>query len=121
MPLRKDLLIDKLKDIFEDTSGIDVDSSDASFIEIGFDSLLLTQIATNLKKEFNVPITFRKLFEEYNSLDLLAAHLDSILPADKFQRRQPHQKQRRSLFTSSLPISNRYFIRHNPPKVVRRP
>jgi hypothetical protein len=46
---------------------------------------LLTQIATNLKKEFNVPITFRKLFEEYNSLDLLAAHLDSILPADKFQ------------------------------------
>ncbi|MBD1363281.1 amino acid adenylation domain-containing protein [Mucilaginibacter sp. ZT4R22] len=85
MPLRKDLLIDKLKKIFEDTSGIDVDSGDASFIEIGFDSLLLTQIATNLKKEFNVPITFRKLFEEYNSLDLLAAHLDSILPADKFQ------------------------------------
>jgi amino acid adenylation domain-containing protein len=84
MPLRKDLLIDKLKDIFEDTSGIDVDSSEASFIEIGFDSLLLTQVATNLKKEFNVPITFRKLFEEYNSLELLAAHLDSILPADKF-------------------------------------
>lgn len=85
MPLRKDFLIGKLKDIFEDTSGIDVDSSDASFIEIGFDSLLLTQIATNLKKEFNIPITFRKLFEEYNSLGLLAAHLDSVLPADKFQ------------------------------------
>jgi amino acid adenylation domain-containing protein len=85
MPLRKDLLIDKLKDIFEDTSGIDVDSSHDSFIEIGFDSLLLTQIATNLKKEFNVPITFRKLFEDYNSLDLLAAYLDSVLPADKFQ------------------------------------
>lgn len=85
MPVRKDLLISKLKEIFEDTSGIDVDSSDASFIEIGLDSLLLTQVATNLKKEFNVPVTFRKLFEEYNSLDLLAAHLDSVLPADKFQ------------------------------------
>jgi len=85
MPLRKDLLIAKLKDIFEDTSGIDVDSSDASFIEIGFDSLLLTQIATNLKKEFNVPVTFRKLFEEYNSLDLLAAHLDSVLPENMYR------------------------------------
>ncbi|TFF36330.1 polyketide synthase [Mucilaginibacter psychrotolerans] len=89
MPLRKELLIGKLKDIFEDTSGIDVDSSDASFIEIGFDSLLLTQVATNLKKEFNVPITFRKLFEEYNSLDLLAAHLDNILPADQYQPAPP--------------------------------
>lgn len=85
MPLRKDLLIDKLKDIFEDTSGIDMESADASFIEIGFDSLLLTQIATSLKKEFNVPITFRKLFEEYSSLDLLATYLDGVLPADKYQ------------------------------------
>lgn len=85
MPIRKDLLIDKLKDIFEDTSGIEMDSTDASFIEIGFDSLLLTQIATSLKKEFNVPITFRKLFEEYSSLDLLANYLDGVLPADKFQ------------------------------------
>lgn len=85
MPLRKDLLIDKLKEIFEDTSGIDMESADANFIEIGYDSLLLTQIATNLKKEFGVPVTFRKLFEEYSSLDLLAAHLDSVLPADKYQ------------------------------------
>ncbi len=85
MPNRKDLLIDKLKEIFEDTSGIEMDSTDASFIEIGFDSLLLTQMVTSLKKEFNVPITFRKLFEEYSSLDLLANYLDGVLPADKFK------------------------------------
>jgi amino acid adenylation domain-containing protein len=85
--MRKDTLTEKLKEIFEDASGIEIDaaSADMSFIEIGFDSLLLTQIATNLKKEFNFPITFRKLFEEYNSIDLLAAHLDANLPAGVYQ------------------------------------
>lgn len=85
--MRKELLTGKLKELFEDASGIEIDaaSTDMNFIEIGFDSLLLTQIATNLKKEFNVPITFRKLFEEYNTIDLLAAHLDANLPAGAFQ------------------------------------
>ncbi|MEO3406873.1 amino acid adenylation domain-containing protein [Mucilaginibacter sp. CAU 1740] len=87
VPMRKDILIDKLKEVFEDAAGIEIDmaATGLSFIEIGFDSLSLTQIATNLKKIFNVPITFRKLFEEYNSLELLAAYLDTQLPADAFQ------------------------------------
>lgn len=82
--MRKDILISKLKELFEDATGIEIDaaSADMNFIEIGFDSLLLTQIATNLRKEFNVPITFRKLFEEYNTIYLLAAHLDANLPAE---------------------------------------
>lgn len=85
--MRKDILIDKLKEIFEDAAGIEIDmaATGMSFIEIGFDSLSLTQIATNLKKVFNVPVTFRKLFEEYNSLELLAIYLDNNLPADAFQ------------------------------------
>jgi amino acid adenylation domain-containing protein len=85
--MRKDLLADKLHEIFEDASGIEIDkaSADLSFPEIGFDSLLLTQIATNLKKTFNVAITFRKLFEEYNSINLLADFLDKNLPASQFE------------------------------------
>jgi amino acid adenylation domain-containing protein len=87
MQTRKDILIDKLRAIFEDASGIEIDAAGTglSFIEIGFDSLSLTQIATNLKKQFNVPITFRKLFEEHNSLVLLATYLDASLPADVLQ------------------------------------
>lgn len=82
--MRKEILTGKLKELFEDASGIEIEgaSVDTNFLEIGFDSLLLTQIATNLKKEFNVPITFRKLFEEYNTIDLLAAYLDVNLPAE---------------------------------------
>jgi amino acid adenylation domain-containing protein len=85
--MRKDILTGKLKELFEDASGIEIDgaSADMNFIEIGFDSLLLTQIATNLKKEFNVPITFRKLFEEYNTIHLLAAYLDASLPAEAYK------------------------------------
>jgi len=84
IPMRKDILITKLKEIFEDAAGIEIEAANTglSFMEIGFDSLSLTQIATNLKKTFNVPITFRKLFEEYNSLNLLASYLDANLPAD---------------------------------------
>ncbi|WP_109607062.1 polyketide synthase [Mucilaginibacter oryzae] len=91
IPMRKDILIDKLKEVFEDAAGIEIDmaATSLSFIEIGFDSLSLTQIATNLKKTFNVPITFRKLFEEYNSIELLAAYLDAQLPADAFKPAPP--------------------------------
>lgn len=85
--MRKELLTGKLKELFEDASGIEIEgaSTNTNFIEIGFDSLLLTQIATNLKKEFNVPITFRKLFEEYNTINSLAAYLDANLPAGAYQ------------------------------------
>lgn len=85
--MRKELLTGKLKELFEDASGIEIDgaSTDMNFIEIGFDSLLLTQIATNLKKEFNVSITFRKLFEEYNTIDSLASYLDASLPSGAYQ------------------------------------
>lgn len=85
--MRKDLLAEKLYGIFEDASGIEIekDAADLSFPEIGFDSLLLTQIATNIKKTFNVPVTFRKLFEEYNSINLLSDFLDKSLPAGAFE------------------------------------
>ncbi|MDP9079352.1 MAG: amino acid adenylation domain-containing protein [Bacteroidota bacterium] len=110
--MRKELLTGKLKELFEDASGIEIDgaSTDMNFIEIGFDSLLLTQIATNLKKEFNVPITFRKLFEEYNTIDLLAAHLDANLPADAFQSQSPsvvnnHQPVYANIAPSPTPVA----------------
>ena len=85
--LRQKLLAEKLKELFEDVSGIEIDpgSVNMNFIEIGFDSLSLTQISTNLKKKFNVPVTFRKLFEEYNTINLLAAYLDAHLPAEAFK------------------------------------
>src|SRR5690606_6154093 len=85
--MRKTELIKRVKGILENASGIETDgvNPDSSFIEIGLDSLLLTQVALTLKKEFKLPITFRKLTEEYGSLSLLAEYLDANLPQETKQ------------------------------------
>ena len=58
---------------------------ESHFIELGFDSLLLTQVALNCKKEFALPISFRQLNENYTSLELLAVYLDENLSTDVYQ------------------------------------
>lgn len=74
---RKDFFIGKVKEILENTSGIDVSDTNPlnNFMEIGLDSLMLTQIAAGLKKEFQLPITFRMLNEDLDSIDKLADYL----------------------------------------------
>ncbi|WP_231490789.1 polyketide synthase [Pedobacter sp. Leaf170] len=82
--MRKQALIKQLKEILEDASGIEMNDAtpEMTFIEIGLDSLLLTQVALILKKKFSLPITFRQLNEEFGTLDLLTDYLDANLPAD---------------------------------------
>lgn len=76
---RKDFFVEKVKEILENTSGIDVNEIHPlnNFMEIGLDSLMLTQIASGLKKEFQLPITFRMLNEDLDSIDNLANYLDA--------------------------------------------
>ncbi|GGF16081.1 polyketide synthase [Hymenobacter cavernae] len=85
--MRKGNLLTKVKAILEDASGIEMDdvTPDMSFLEIGLDSLLLTQVTLTLKKEFGLPLTFRQLNEEYATLDLLTSYLDAKLPAEAYQ------------------------------------
>ena len=74
---REDTLTDRITDVLEDCTGFTLDRTNvhSSFIELGFDSLLLTQVAFNLKKAFGLPITFRMLNETCNSIALLAAYI----------------------------------------------
>ncbi len=79
----------KLLDLFEEISGeeIDKDQFTLSFLELGFDSLLLTQISTAIKNTFQIEVTFRKLLEELTNFDLLISYLsnqvsDEILPSE---------------------------------------
>lgn len=82
--MRKDTLIRKINQLLEDASGIEMAdvAPDMSFLEIGLDSLLLTQVALTLKKEFGVPVSFRQLTSEYVTPEQLATYLDKTLPAD---------------------------------------
>ncbi|HUS25300.1 MAG TPA: beta-ketoacyl synthase N-terminal-like domain-containing protein [Candidatus Binatia bacterium] len=48
-----------------------------SFLDLGLDSLVLTQAAAKLKSEFHVELRFRDLFDRYDSIARLAAYLQA--------------------------------------------
>jgi len=76
-------LIRRLQAITEDLSGYPIEDLDPgqTFLELGFDSLFLTQLATAFSKSFDVRITFRQLFDELPTLSSLAEHLGQVAPA----------------------------------------
>lgn len=84
--MRKPIILNKIAEIVDDNSGIEIEASEynQSFLELGLDSLVLTQMAINLKNEFNTPITFRQLNGELGSPALLADHFDKVLPKEDF-------------------------------------
>jgi glutamate-1-semialdehyde aminotransferase/acyl carrier protein len=81
---RKDRLIGQLVEILEDSSGLELEgaSPDATFLELGLDSLFLTQLAMTLQTKFSVKISFRQLLEDLPTVAAVAEHLDRALPAE---------------------------------------
>ncbi len=77
----RDALVARLREIFEDASGTEIDDAERSFIELGLDSLMLTQIARQLQRTFDVKVTFRQLMSDCSSLARLAAFMEPQLPA----------------------------------------
>ena len=77
-------LTSELRRLLEDTSGVEIGDADdgTSFVELGLDSLLLTQVALRVSKSYGVKLTFRQLIEEFATLDRLAKELDARLPAE---------------------------------------
>jgi amino acid adenylation domain-containing protein len=92
-PMRKTTILSKISSIVSQTSGIDYsnDASSESFLDLGLDSLTLTQFAIRVKKDFKLPITFRQLNEEFSSPSLLADYLDQNLPKDEYNNTAPTQ------------------------------
>ncbi|MDR6536149.1 polyketide synthase [Variovorax soli] len=83
-PARRASLVTRLRELFENLSGADMAEVDGSapFVEIGLDSLTLTQAALQVKKTFKVNLSFRQLMESYRSFDALAEFLDATLPPE---------------------------------------
>jgi len=82
---RRENLALEVRQVLENASGIEMNGIDPqlNFLQLGFDSLLLTQVATSLKRKFNLPITFRKLNEEYSNLNSLVDYLDASMPVEE--------------------------------------
>src|SRR3546814_7094217 len=72
-------LLERLKGLTSDLSGYDSAELDvaSTFLDMGFDSLFLTQLATTFQREYGLKITFRQLFDELPTLRALAEYIDS--------------------------------------------
>jgi glutamate-1-semialdehyde aminotransferase/thioesterase domain-containing protein/acyl carrier protein len=81
---RRERLIQKIRETAQDLSGVPLETitENASFLELGFDSLFLTQLSSGCQKAFGVRITFRQLFSDLKSVSALGAYLDEKLPPD---------------------------------------
>jgi amino acid adenylation domain-containing protein len=80
-----------LADIFEDLSGKEIAAADpgTTFLEMGFDSLFLTQVTQALQSKFDLKITFRQLLGDQSTLDDLTKYIDEKLPAGAFAPAAP--------------------------------
>ena len=82
---RIDALQAEIVGILEHLSGVSGIDPNERFVELGFDSLLLGQVARAVEKKFKTRITFRQLLRDMPSAALLATHLDATLPAGQQQ------------------------------------
>lgn len=82
-PVRENEIIATLKTIVSEMSGIrpaDIDP-DATFIEMGAESLFMLQASNSITEKLGVKVPFRLLMEEYPTLRSLAAYIEEKQPA----------------------------------------
>ena len=77
-------MIQRLQTLFSELSGIDAAALDpaATFLELGLDSLFLTQASGAIPKQFGVKVSLRDLLEDCPTLQALATRLVSMMPAE---------------------------------------
>jgi amino acid adenylation domain-containing protein len=83
---RQPQILAAIHEVLEESSGLELAGADPTltFLDLGLDSLSLTQVGIALKKKVGVKITFRQLLEDFPTLDALTNHLDAVLPAEAF-------------------------------------
>ena len=70
-----------LRAIVNELSGVKVEDDAATFTELGFDSLFLTQASQAIQSRFGVKITFRQMLGELSSVAAIAKHIAAEAPA----------------------------------------
>ncbi len=60
---------------------IDPEHDDASFLELGLDSLALTQATLEIERRYGIKLKFRRLLEDLSSVTKLSAWLVETMPA----------------------------------------
>ncbi|WP_411845596.1 amino acid adenylation domain-containing protein [Roseibacillus persicicus] len=84
---RKPVIQERLCQVLNDLSGIEPEEmeADATLIELGFDSLMLTQVSKEIEKAFGVATTMRQLLAELPTIGDIVGHLDKEADPSQFQ------------------------------------
>ena len=69
-----------IQSLFKELSGMEIRDPSVSFLELGFDSLFLTQVSTAIQKRFRVHVSFRQLIDELSSLKSLSEFIANQSP-----------------------------------------
>jgi acyl transferase domain-containing protein len=81
-----DILLEQLGTLFSEFSGLSVGQLNSTFVEAGFDSLVLMQIGVELGKKYGVSVSLRELMGKHNTLRALAEHVQAKASPDKLPR-----------------------------------
>src|SRR6185369_8969251 len=94
-PGRKESIAAMLQALLSELSGLSVRqmAHTITFMEMGFDSLFLTQASQAIEQRLGVRVAFADLLEKFSTLDLLAEHLDQTIPPDKDLTSPPEPKR----------------------------
>src|SRR5581483_11190203 len=81
---RRPRMIALVCELVEEVSGTDVTEVDPStpWLELGLDSLTLTQLALQIQRAHQIKVTFRQVMESYPTIAALAGLLDERMPPD---------------------------------------
>jgi len=92
--MQSDIILQKTIALLEKVSGFSLKnvSPKMNFIELGFDSLLLTQTAIQLKKEFSIPISFKQLNDDCDTIELLLNYIDAATPKNTYSKSEETAK-----------------------------
>jgi len=76
-------IVATLRELLREASGNDFTAADeqATFVELGFESLSLTQVTLAIAKRFGVRVAFRQMLGELGTLAALASHLEQATAA----------------------------------------
>jgi amino acid adenylation domain-containing protein len=83
-PERRPRLLRQVRELIEEVSGLEVDDVDpeTAWLELGLDSLTLTQLALQIQRALSVKVTFRQIMEDFPSMTSLVSMLDERLPPE---------------------------------------
>lgn len=83
-------LTDTLRGLIEEVSGVTLTAGQegTSFLDLGLDSLVLTQVASVLQRRFKVQLSFRQLLEAFPSLETLSRHIAATASPSTLPRAQ---------------------------------